>query len=180
MFAEADVPEELREQVFALHREAWPDHEPHGHDPALLPLSMLLLEDGRVLSALDVLWKNVQHQGGVYLAGGLSAVVTDATQRGRGFGRQIVRAAREEIGTRGADLGLFTCDPPLQRFYELAGWRTLIGTVLVGGTPDRPLPSDREGKITMGYFYSTSARERADAFIGARIALYPGEIDKLW
>ena len=129
---------------------------------------------------LDVLWKNVQHQGGVYLAGGLSAVVTDATQRGRGFGRQIVRAAREEIGTRGADLGLFTCDPPLQRFYELAGWRTLIGTVLVGGTPDRPLPSDREGKITMGYFYSTSARERADAFIGARIALYPGEIDKLW
>jgi aminoglycoside 2'-N-acetyltransferase I len=180
LFAEVDVPDELYEQVLRLHCEAWPDHGSHRHDPALRPLSMLLLREGRVVSALDILSKDVHHRGDVYAASGLSAVVTDCAQRGRGFGHHLVQAAYEEIGRRGADLGLFTCDPPLQPFYEEAGWRTLSGTVLVGGTPDHPFRSDHEGKITMGHFYSTRARSHAAAFMGAPIALYPGEIDKLW
>ena len=180
MFAEADVPTELRKQVLRLHREVWPDANPHNHDPALRPLSMLLLQEGRVLTALDILSKDVHHRGDVYAASGLSAVVTDPAQRGRGFGRHLVHAALEEIGRRRADLGLFTCDPPLRRFYEEAGWGILIGTVLIGGTRDQPLPSDREGKITMGHFYSLRARRHAQEFIRARIELYPGEIDKLW
>jgi hypothetical protein len=52
--------------------------------------------------------------------------------------------------------------------------------VLIGGTPAHPLGSDREGKVTTGHLYSARARSHAGAFIGARIALYPGEIDKLW
>jgi len=141
---------------------------------------MLLLREGRVVSALDILSKDVHHRGDVYAASGLSTVVTDCAQRGRGFGHHLVQAAYEEIGRRGADLGLFTCDPLLQPFYEEAGWRTLNGTVLIGGTPDHSLRSDHEGKITMGHFYSTHARSHAAEFIGALIALYPGEIDKLW
>ena len=129
---------------------------------------------------LDLLSKGIVHRGEVYTAGGLSAVVTDPAHRGCGFGRHLVKVAREEIGRRGADIGMFTCDPSLRRFYEKAGWRLLTGTVLIGGTPDNPLPSDREHKITMGHFYSRRARNNAQAFIGARIALYPGEIDKLW
>lgn len=174
------MPAELRMQVLRLQRRAWPDAQPHGHDPALRPLSMLLLLEAQVVCALDILSKDVHHEGEVYAASGLSAVVTDTARRGRGFGVQLVRAARAEIARRGADLGLFTCDPSLRRFYERAGWRILPGTVLIGGTPDDPLPSDRESKVTMGDFCSTRARNHAQAFIGARVALYSGEIDKLW
>jgi GNAT superfamily N-acetyltransferase len=103
---EADVPAGLRKQVLRLHREAWPELHPHGHDPALRPLSMLLLKDGLVVSALDILSKAIQHDGDVYAASGLSAVATDSAHRGRGFGRQLVLAAREEMGRRSTDHGL--------------------------------------------------------------------------
>jgi GNAT superfamily N-acetyltransferase len=183
-FPEADVPPELRTQVLALQDQAWPGYEPGApgplHDPALRPLSMLLLDDGRVLSALDILSKEIEHAGQRFAARGLSTVVTDEAERGKGYGLMLVEAAREAIERSGADLGIFTCDTPLRTFYERAGWHVLPGTVLVGGTPVSPFPSDQFDKVTMARFFSPKARALADAFVGARIELYPGEIDKLW
>jgi aminoglycoside 2'-N-acetyltransferase I len=50
------------------------------------------------------------------------------------------------------------------------------------GTPVAPFLSDQPGfdKVTMGDFLSAAARREHDLFYGARIGLYPGEIDKLW
>jgi len=202
VWPEADVPPDLRRQVIAIEDQVWPPVQPtdqatdqaadqpadqpaqagtmHGHDPALRPVSMLLVEDGRVRSALAVLSKQITHCGRRYAASGLSAVVTDPNCRGKGYGRQLAEAARLEMAARGADLGIFTCDPPLRSFYEPAGWQWLPGTVLVGGTPAAPFPSDQLGKITMGCFFSARARRSASIFLGCRVELYPGVIDKLW
>jgi GNAT superfamily N-acetyltransferase len=183
-FPEAEVPEGLRAQVHRLQEQAWPGDEPGEagpvHDPALRPLALLLVEDGRVLSALDVLSKELRHAGASFAASGLSTVVTDAALRGRGYGRTLVEAARETIEASGADLGIFTCDRPLQAFYERAGWELLPGAVLVGGTPEAPFPSDRFDKVTLARFFSPKARRHAPAFAHARIELHPGEIDRLW
>jgi len=183
-YPEAEVPAELRRQVVALQRQAWPSGEPLRldpvHDPALRPLSLLGLAGRRVVCALDILSKQIVHGGGHYEASGLSTVVTDERERGRGFGVALVARAREEIEASGADLGIFTCDIPLQEFYERAGWQLLPGAVLVGGTPAAPFPSDQFGKVTMARFFSERARRRAATFAGARIELYPGEIDLLW
>ncbi|MFF4695151.1 GNAT family N-acetyltransferase [Streptomyces chattanoogensis] len=196
-FPEAATPPELRTQVLDLHEEAWPTAGPRSgasarddartsHDPALHPLSMLLVDDGTVLSALDILAKPIVHAGRSYRAGGLSTVVTRRAVRGQGHGRRLVTAAHHamassDLGLR-LDLGLFTCDRPLQSFYESAGWHPLPGTVLVGGTPQAPFPSDRPGfdKVTMADFFSPAARQTRDAFLHTRLELYPGEIDKLW
>ena len=183
-FPEPDTPRELRAQVLRLQRQAWPSDEPLAlgptHDPALSPLSMLLVEDGRVLAALDVLSKDIVHCGRRYSAGGLSTVVTDQELRESGFGGLLVEAAYAAIEKSGVDLGIFTCDPPLQGFYERAGWSALPGTVLIGGTPDTPLPSDALDKVTIGRFISVGAQRERMTFVGSRIGLYPGEIDKLW
>jgi aminoglycoside 2'-N-acetyltransferase I len=187
-FPEAAVPRELRRQVLALHDQAWPDDgsrdeaaEPGvSHDPTLQPVSMLLVEDDTVLAALEILSKDITHRGRPYAASGLSTVVTDQAQRRQGHGRRLVLAARDAIRHRGADLGIFTCDRPLQAFYESAGWETLVGSVLVGGTPKAPFPSDRFDKVTMAAFFSPQAQQHASEFHGARIELYPGEIDRLW
>ncbi|MFE0189548.1 GNAT family N-acetyltransferase [Streptomyces sp. NPDC058989] len=203
-FPEAATPPALRRQVRALHDEAWPpdgatadadgDGDQSHHDPALRPVSMLLVDNGTVLAALDILSKPIVHAGRRYRAGGLSTVVTRRAVRGRGHGRRLVAAARETMAGSppipdmdldldlDLDLGIFTCDRPLQSFYESAGWHPLPGTVLVGGTPQAPFPSDRPGfdKVTMADFFSPEARRSRTAFHHTRIALHPGDIDKLW
>jgi GNAT superfamily N-acetyltransferase len=188
-FPEAATPPELRAQVLALQHQAWPSADAAAessgtltHDPALHPVSMLLVEDGRVLAALDVLSKQIVHAGRRYRAGGLSTVVTHREARGRGHGRRLVAAARQAMAAGDLDLGLFTCDRHLQGFYERAGWELLPGAVLIGGTRACPFPSDQPGmdKVTMAAFFSAQAQRHRSSFQHSRIELYPGEIDKLW
>jgi len=187
-FPEAETPPALRRQALALQDEEWPGDSGagSGHDPALRPVTMLLVDDGDgdvvVVASLDVLSKTVQHAGRSYRASGLSAVVTRRDLRGLGHGRALVMAATEAIATSDADIGLFTCDRPLQAFYASAGWDVLPGAVVVGGTPAAPFPSDAPGfdKVTMARFFSPAARRHRDDFDNARIELYPGDIDRLW
>ncbi len=141
---------------------------------------MLLIDDhDAVVTALDILSKQVRHGGATYSGKGISTMVTDRRRRGAGYGRTLAAAAREMMRAGGADLGIFTCDPDLQPFYELAGWHRLPGAVLIGGTPDEPFPSDVLGKVVMVDFFSDRARAAAGTFTGARIELYSGTIDKL-
>ncbi|MGH3495719.1 MAG: GNAT family N-acetyltransferase [Sciscionella sp.] len=182
-YPDALVADDLREQALALQDQAWPpdpDDVPTGHDPALNPVAVLLIEDGRVVACLDILSKQFNHAGQNYQASGISAMVTDTALRRQGYGHRLVVEARALIERGGADLGIFTCDRPLAGFYERAGWSVLPGTVLIGGTPDEPFPSDRFDKVTLATFFTERAHHNADHFKGARIALYPGDIDKLW
>ena len=175
------MPADLRTAARALREQAWPG--PGGdHDPALDPVTMLLVEDGRVLAVLDILSKTIEHSGQTFAASGLSAVVTDHTRRREGNGLRLVRAAHAAIRDSGVDIGLFTCDSPLRTFYERAGWTVLPGTVLIGGTPDAPLPSDGPGfdKVTLGDFFTPRGQRFRASFVDARIALYSGDIDRLW
>jgi aminoglycoside 2'-N-acetyltransferase I len=181
---EADVPRPLRLQALALQDQAWPRHSPRsadqGHDPALLPISMLLVENGRVRAALDILSKPIVHRGKTYAASGLSTVVTDRADRRKGYGARLVKAAREAMFANGADLAIFTCDVRLAPFYEAAGFEILPGAVLIGGTPADPFPSDQFDKVTLAYFFTPRAQAHAADFVGNRIALHSGEIDRLW
>jgi GNAT superfamily N-acetyltransferase len=184
-FPEAKVPHDLRVQVMALQDQAWPPEQPSGpepwHDPAQHPVSVLLLsESGVVVAALDILTKEISHVGRAFTASGISAMVTDEQHRGKGHGRLLAEAARTLMATNGADLGIFTCDTPLRSFYESAGWEHLPGTVLIGGTPDDPYPSDRLEKVTMASFFTPAARAARPSFVGARVELYSGTIDRLW
>ncbi|HEX9299628.1 MAG TPA: GNAT family N-acetyltransferase, partial [Actinomycetota bacterium] len=182
---EGEVPHELRLQMVMLQDQAWPSDCPPDttpwHDQSLNPLSVLLLDDDDgVVSALDILSKQIAHRGKAYSASGISAMVTDQGLRGHGYGRMLATAAREMMGSSGADLGIFTCDAHLQQFYEAAGWQHLPGTVLIGGTPADPFPSDQFDKVTLGCFFSAKAKDARAEFVGARIELFSGEIDKLW
>ncbi|MCJ1677596.1 GNAT family N-acetyltransferase [Streptomyces sp. APSN-46.1] len=182
-YAEAELPAALAEQVAALEAEAWPGASP-GHDPALSPRALLLLDgDGAVAASLALLFKDIRHQGRTYRAAGLSAVVTRTASRGRGCGARLVAAARRELAAvPGLDLVLFSCDRPLAPFYESAGFTRLPGAVLVGGTPEEPLSTDEPGfdKEVLADFLGQAVEPGAAAFAGTRIALYSGLIDRLW
>jgi aminoglycoside 2'-N-acetyltransferase I len=153
-FPEAATPPELRMQVVALQHQAWPP------------------EDAAAVSA-----GTLTHDPALR-----RTVVTHPDARGRGHGRHLVAAAGKAMAAGDLDLGLFTCDRPLQGFYERAGWHLLPGAVLVGGTRRSPFPSDQPGfdKVTMADCFSAEAQRHQRSFHHARIELYPGDIDKLW
>lgn len=69
---------------------------------------MLPVDGDRVVAALAVLSKTLDHRGQTYAARGLSAVVTDRALRRSSHGPTLVAAARELIETGPADLGIFT------------------------------------------------------------------------
>ncbi len=190
-YPEAELPAELAAQVAALEAQAWPGARA-GHDPALAPRVMVLLDGagvgaGAVAASLALLYKPVRHAGRTYRAAGLSAVVVRESARGRGYGGRLVAAARAALAADGAvDVVLFSCDRPLAGFYEAAGFTRLPGAVLVGGTPEEPLATDAPGfdKVVLGDFPGAGAGAEAEAeaaaFAGTRIALYPGLVDRLW
>lgn len=178
------MPGATRLQVAALHAQAWPgdrtSNSETGHDPLLQPVSLVLVDGERVLAALAILSKELHHRGRRYAASGLSTVVTDPVERRRGHGRRLIVAAGEAMRAAGADLALFTSDTPMAPFYESGGYTVLPGSVLVGGVPQDPLPSDRFDKVVLWHAYTMRAQTHAAEFRGARIELYPGVIDRLW
>lgn len=55
---EAETPLEFRDQVLRMQHQAWPGGRTSlTHDPALRPVSMLLVDGDQVVAALDVLAK---------------------------------------------------------------------------------------------------------------------------
>jgi aminoglycoside 2'-N-acetyltransferase I len=55
---------------------------------------MLLVDDGLVLAAPDILFKEIVHSGRRWGAAELSTVVTGREIRGHGYGTGLVTAAR--------------------------------------------------------------------------------------
>ncbi|MER5933233.1 GNAT family N-acetyltransferase [Streptomyces sp. NPDC002054] len=185
VWAEAEVPAGIARQIAELEAEAWPGATP-GHDPALAPRVMALVdEDGTVAASLALLFKDIRHADRTYRAAGLSAVVTRSSLRGRGYGARLVTAARQEIvGSAAADVVLFSCDRPLVPFYSAAGFTPLPGSVLVGGTPEDPLTTADPGfdKVVLAAVPGPRSEGAVDLrlFTGVRIALYSGAVDRLW
>jgi predicted GNAT family N-acyltransferase len=165
--------EDLQQKVYG---------EVASHDQSLSPVTYAWLQGQRVVATLDVLSKEISHAGHDYRASGLSWVLTDPEARHHGHGRDLVSAVRNELSRQPVDLVIFTCDTPLRAFYESAGFEQLPGTVIVGGVPDQPFPSDQPGfdKVTMAALLSPRAKEAHAGFAHARIPLYPGTTDKLW
>jgi GNAT superfamily N-acetyltransferase len=183
---EVELPDDLLRQTLVALRSEWPGAFTRAkagrtqlNDPALHAMIFSLVVDSQLASHLSVPRKSIEHRGESYMAHGLSGVLTVPAFRGKGYGERVVRAAATFMEQDGADVGLFTCDPPLRRFYERCGWTQLEGASLVGGTRAKPFPSDRLGKITFGRFFSARAQARRNDFMGAAIWLDLREGD-LW
>ena len=133
---EEELPDDLRRQTVEALRDEWPGAFSGGkadrtqlNDPALHAMIFSLLVDSQLASHLSVQRKTIEHRGETYKAYGLSGVLTVPAFRGKGYGEQIVRAATAFMEQDGADIGLFTCDPPLRTFYERCGWTAAGGRV---------------------------------------------------
>jgi hypothetical protein len=78
-----------------------------------------------------------------------------------------------------ADIGVFTCDPPLVDFYVGCGWTLMEHTSVIGGTRKKPFPADSLNKRTLMGFFSPKAEQHRSDFEGATLYLELREGD-LW
>ncbi|MCA6102140.1 GNAT family N-acetyltransferase [Bradyrhizobium australafricanum] len=143
------------------------------HDPALDALSFYICaDDGRVISYAAVVSKIIRHGAHTFSITGLSHVMTDPDYQGRHLGSRTVAAATRCIERSSADIGIFTCDPPLAQFYERAGaWPVVSDVVLIGSRDEEALSSATLKKIVLMRLLSTKARAQASIFTNATIDL---------
>ena len=115
----------------------------------------------------------------MYLAYGLSEVVTHPRFQNRGIASGVIREAARFIIARQPDLSLFTCAPEKVSFYTRGGWTAAAGACLVGGTKRAPFRSDSLHLTTMLMLISDKAKRHAADFENTDIVLELGE-NQLW
>jgi predicted acetyltransferase len=162
------LPPDLDARVFTFLQAEYPDLFVAGvqrslNDPRTNPTLMVLLDGDDVMSYLAIPSTTIRQAGREYKASGLSSVITNPAFRRHGYGQRLCTAARAFIAGSDADLGVFTCDPPLVDFYVRCGWVLMEGTWLVGGTREKPFPSnDLDKRTLMAFFSEKACAHRAD------------------
>lgn len=174
----------LRAQLIELENTAWPSDVPAEKEvfpvePDTYVTSFVLMADSAAVCHVAVRRKRLLHKGDVYLAYGLSEVVTHPDWRGRGLGTRLLRHALKFIERQEPDISLFTCAADRVSFYTRGGWSAMPGTCLVGGTEAEPFRSDALGLTVMARFHSVRAESRRADFENADIYLRLGK-NQLW
>lgn len=169
----------LRRAIAMLQHRAAPDLSPPPgevvvpeHDERLDALSFYLTVGERVVSYAAVVQKPIQHAGQTFLLAGLSCVATDPDYQRRGLGARVVAAATRSILDSTADIGAFTCDPPLAAFYLRAGgWDVAPDVKLIGSGHPGALSSDALQKAVLMRLISDRARAAAPLLRATTISL---------
>ena len=162
--------EPLRRDIALLQYRAAPtagpppsDPIPPEHDPVLEALSFYLMAENRVVSYAAVVHKQIAHGDDTFWIAGLSCVATDPDYQGRGLGTRTVGAATRYIEHSTIDIGIFTCDPPLARFYARAGaWPVAPEVILIGSRHAEALNSVSLQKVVLMRLFSAKAQAAAN------------------
>jgi len=175
-FASQDVPERFQCQILSFVRMEWPElfsGEQRLRDwtskPELHPVTLLLEEEGVLISRLEVVWDMLHHAGEEYKTYGLSGVFTYPAFRKQGYGLQLVQSARDYIERQGnADIVLF--HSRLKGFYEQAGFERMDHLVTLVGDPRKREQSNETGFML---FVSEKGKRGRDGF--EKRPVYVGE-----
>ena len=128
-----DLTERERSSLRALFADAWPepddafDEDDWGH--ALGGVHFFVAgDDGEIVSHASVVPRELQTNGRTLRTGYVEAVATRSTDRRRGLGTAVVRAATEHIE---ATYELGALGTGEHGFYERLGWVTWRGPTSV-------------------------------------------------
>jgi GNAT superfamily N-acetyltransferase len=104
-----------------------------------------LVENGELISRAEVVQVDLEHLGQTYKIYGLCNVLTLPPFRGKGYGKQVVKAATRYILQSDVDLGLLFCEQQLESFYASNGWKIQNNAVTrIGTSADyKPYPNMR-------------------------------------
>ncbi len=172
----------IADKIIALEKTAWPENAPDGVFPSApntYVTSFVLIEKDQAICHVGVRKCAFCHKADVYLAYGLSEVVTHPRYQKRGLATQTIQKAKEFILSQQPDVSIFTCGKERVPFYARCGWEAVPGACLVGGTKKKPFRSDDLNLITMIMFLSSKSIQHKKDFENTDILLELGE-NQLW
>jgi GNAT superfamily N-acetyltransferase len=170
---------QVRRDIALLMHRVWPDQSapsqgeamPEEHDPELDVLCCFIYRGNRLLSYAAILNFTLSHAGQAFSVAALSCVATDPAYQNQGLSSLVVSAATRCIENSHADIGLFTCDPPLASFYAKAGWPAVSGVAVIGSHDTGALSSTELGKVVLLRMLSEHAYDHAAAFANTTLSL---------
>jgi predicted acetyltransferase len=129
-------PPALQWQAVSFIRTVWPSVDGgnlrEAYPGALHPTYYTVTHQDDLLVSLAASYTvQVAVDNTALTAACLGNVFTYPAWRGRGFGRQVVDAATNDIYGSGVDVAALLCDDPLQPFYEASGWQAVPGSATV-------------------------------------------------
>ncbi|BEV71114.1 MULTISPECIES: GNAT family N-acetyltransferase [unclassified Paludibacterium] len=175
--AYADTDPQQRQRIHQLLDLVWPAEpaipsvEQPAHDLSLAPRCILGCQDENYIAYAAILSKPVHDQQHRWLASGLSCVCVHPAHRQSGIGQQLLQQAWQSLRRSSADFCVFTCDPPLKRFYEQAGWQAMPGLILRGGRQTGALDSLSSGKTVLLRPISDKAHQSMARFASGELDL---------
>ena len=99
---------------------------------AAVEWSVMVWNDGQLVSHVGVVTRNVKLEGRAVHIGGIGGVMTHPDARGRGYASAgMKRATTLLAGELDAAFGLLVCPPAVEGFYARLGWRRFGGKLLV-------------------------------------------------
>jgi aminoglycoside 2'-N-acetyltransferase I len=92
---------------------------------------VLVTEDGTLVAAVGLYFRDGRHDGEATQIGGIGGVVTHPQHRRRGFASAAMRRAAAAFAEAGVDFGLLFCEAYNIAFYAGLGWQASPGPVIV-------------------------------------------------
>ncbi|MET9271135.1 GNAT family N-acetyltransferase [Kribbella sp. NPDC003557] len=138
------LPPLLKAQVLSFLRIVWPEgftgalrYRDWITNPAYEPHHLLYVAGDLVVSHLEIVHLDVQHEGTTYAVAAPTSVLTFPSFHGEGWAGRLVTTACRRIESSTADLGLICCEPHNQPFYtRTSGWPAVPeARILADGTP---------------------------------------------
>lgn len=167
LFESRDVPERFQCQILSCVRIEWPELfsgdrrlRDWTSKPELHPVTLLLEEEGVLISRLEVVWDVLYHAGEAYTTYGLSGAFTYPAFRKQGYGVQLVQSARDYIEQRG-DADIVLLHSTLEGFYEKAGFERMEGLITLVGNPHNP---ERSAETGFMLFLSEKGKRGRNSF----------------
>lgn len=169
-------------KILDLENTAWPQDAEEKIFPTASDTyvtSFVLLENDMAVCHVGIRKSILHHRGEVYLAYGLSEVVTHPRYQKKGLASRMIKKAAQFIMLQRPDISIFTCVNEKVPFYTRAGWEAMPGTCFVGGTAKNPFRSDCLNLVTMMMFISPESRRHRKDFEDTDIVFELGE-SQLW
>jgi len=181
-YPQENCSQEIADKIIALENTAWPQDQEDIFFPSApntYVTSFVLMENHVAVCHVGVRKSVLHHKGEVYLAYGLSEVVTHPQYQKKGFATQTIKRAAQYIASQQPDISIFTCAKEKAAFYTSCGWEAIPGACFVGGTEKKRFRSDGLNLVTMIMFLSPKGKQHKKDFENTDIIFELGE-NQLW
>ncbi len=170
-YSDEALPAALKWQVLSFLRIVFPEGfvgENRYRDgitqPKYRPYHLLYVANDLVVSHVEIVQRQIEHQGTMYTAYAPTGVLTFPTFRREGWAGKLVRKATERIAATDADLGLICCAPENVDFYRKAsGWELVPDARILAG--ETRGDAEYTGQSLVAAFLTEKARRNRETFV---------------